>query len=205
MTRRLLNLLTVLSLLLCVGVLVAWVLAQRVGGYLEYMHVDLPAMRDRQAMLWFGKRSVALHGAATQWLGGYRAVLDAYVTIGRTGFDWQTLAPLNIPATTSGGTTWDTIGLGLRRSVQAGPQLRRPSFTLVLPYWLLGGLSALLPAARARAALRRRRRSRPGLCPVCGYDLRATPGRCPECGAVPSVIPPAAAHRPPSLQSDERR
>ena len=38
------------------------------------------------------------------------------------------------------------------------------------------------PARRLQAKLLRRERMRGGLCPTCGYDLRATPGRCPECG-----------------------
>ena len=36
-----------------------------------------------------------------------------------------------------------------------------------------------------RRARRAGHRSRLGLCPQCGYDLRATPGRCPECGEEP--------------------
>jgi hypothetical protein len=50
------------------------------------------------------------------------------------------------------------------------------------PHWFLALLFAILPAIQLRAILRSRRQNRQGLCPRCGYDLRATLERCPECG-----------------------
>jgi hypothetical protein len=54
--------------------------------------------------------------------------------------------------------------------------------TRSMPHWLVVVI-AFCCALLFRAAARRPRRSTAhGLCPSCGYDLRATPGRCPECG-----------------------
>ena len=55
--------------------------------------------------------------------------------------------------------------------------------TLSVPYWFLVALTMLAPLAWLMRWRRRRHRRRTGLCPVCGYDLRASPDRCPECGA----------------------
>jgi hypothetical protein len=55
---------------------------------------------------------------------------------------------------------------------------------LFIPAWLMLVLTAILPTLWL---LRRRRQPNPaGLCPACGYDLRATPERCPECGRASS-------------------
>ena len=52
-----------------------------------------------------------------------------------------------------------------------------------VPYWALAVVTAIpLACPCGRALRRRRRRGRPGFCPDCGYDLRATSERCPECG-----------------------
>jgi hypothetical protein len=73
-----------------------------------------------------------------------------------------------------------------------------------LPLGLLAP-AAFSPAAvwlfrRVGARARRNRRAAAGLCPACGYDLRAGHDRCPECGAPPGGTTttrlPAARTRP---------
>ena len=71
-----------------------------------------------------------------------------------------------------------------------------PPYRLIaVPYWALLALAAAPIVKRLLSAARRRSRLRRGLCPGCGYDLRATPSGCPECGwsASPAVTTSAAA------------
>jgi hypothetical protein len=69
---------------------------------------------------------------------------------------------------------------GVGHLVQSGYRFFHTS--LLIPFWLILALLAPLPTIWLVSRLRRRRRLADNLCPVCGYDLRATPGRCPECG-----------------------
>jgi hypothetical protein len=56
---------------------------------------------------------------------------------------------------------------------------------LLIPFWPLVTLLAILPAAYAIGRARHCLRIRSGGCPTCGYSLTGnTSGTCPECGTV---------------------
>ena len=76
----------------------------------------------------------------------------------------------------------ETVRLG-----NASPPPRRSNWPYLAAVYL-----AMLPTWIVTAIVtwrewRKKRRSQAGLCPDCGYDLRASPERCPECGAAPAV------------------
>lgn len=78
-------------------------------------------------------------------------------------------------------TEFDFAGLAMSADLR---NVGWPSLSAKLPLWMPFALLCACPViVGVRGELRRRRRSRLGLCRRCGYDLTGNvTGRCPECG-----------------------
>ena len=176
MKRPLLNLLTALSLVVCVAACVLWVQSYWYFEQVRYGKVPIAIRLNSQS-------GICKADWTTQWPGlsyGLATQHKMLRPIDRDRGSGYFLRECSV----------QVGSFGYRRTVQ--PVGNRPpaagtptTFTIVTaPHWGLALPAAVLPALALFRWRRSRSRPRAGLCPVCGYDLRATPGRCPECGTL---------------------
>jgi hypothetical protein len=167
LARRLFTLCSAASLLLCVAACALWVRSYRVAELLTHRatHGGATGFTERSLMLARGTAELGQFSS-----GG---TLPARAALGFTRERFAA-SSVRLPR----DTLAQRVGFGFRRLGTRG-------WSLSVPGWGVAGLALLPPALwlhRRRIERRRRARSSVGLCPACGYDLRASPRRCPECG-----------------------
>jgi hypothetical protein len=169
--RRLLNLVAVLSLLLCVSSVALWVRSYRHEDALFIYYDPL-----------FGERDGVLVSSARGRLYGQYSMDGTTVLQPRWRVDHSsaTAIPWLTNLTLKQQFLGFAAGRGNPKQTFYDSWVR---FAIIVPHWALAFLFAVLPVASGWGRLRTRRRRTAGMCSVCGYDLRATPERCPECGA----------------------
>jgi hypothetical protein len=202
--RVLLNLLTVLSLALCLGAGAAWARSRVYCDSVRFKRAD--ATRSFYRRLDIGltvNQGVAALSYSRQLHESDDPIVLAQLQrpepagmppgtywrhASRPAADW--LAPPR------GDTVWERMEFRARATRWHLDKNRTVVWTrgdpravdtddvayFTAPLWFPFAAGAALPALRLVRFLRRRGRRRAGACLICGYDLRATPGRCPECG-----------------------
>ena len=183
MKRHVLNVLTALSLLLCVAVVALWVRSywrfDTVGKSALSMETLTGAARvfgSVRGRLWMTRT----HGALEHEDAAYEH--EANVRRRREGVDpsaWQySHGPADRLKLAPGADAFHWI----RKQTATRSGGASYELSVRVPHAFLTALAAVAPAAWLLNWRRARMRGRHGLCPRCGYDLRATPDKCPECG-----------------------
>ncbi len=161
MKRRLFNILSAMSLLLCVALMVLWVRS--------YWVCDAVDCR----IVWGGKTLIRV-------IPNYGRIWVYYDTSedspSRLSLQYRTEEALPIPMLSFANRC------GFSYLYAGASPNGRSNWRAFVPYWLPTLASAVLPTAWLIDARRRKHRLKHGLCLTCGYDLRASKDRCPECG-----------------------
>ena len=183
MTRGLLNFLTALSLLLCLGVCALWVRGNFTGDEWLWIRAE---NRGASHFVWYfalasGHGGVALSCDAEVYDLSSVSAPERAQPVGRWRWRRHLTGPPAYPSPAFFSSAAPPSGFFARWSTSPDTVRRE----VIVPCWTVA-LPASIPSMiwlmrRRRNSIRRRRQDR-GLCSRCGYDLRATPGRCPECG-----------------------
>jgi hypothetical protein len=171
--RIILNALTVLSLLLCVGMGTLWVHTHQVARKLQYARRYAIVSRGH-LHLYDNPNHPGLWHPEARETGGY-------IDEGRR-LTWEPV-PMNwLDYRPNPRVRWSRYGIEHWEGSDHAGVYR----VWIVPMWFIVLGAGLLPFVRIVAyAVVRRNRAHLGMgcCPTCGYDLRATPDRCPECGS----------------------
>ena len=170
--RHCLTIGSVLSVLLCAGILALWARSYWASDHLITVS-PLPGVTITSA---WGVMTVSWYDTESP--------ITKYYTSRAGQRSWVWISNVNSPDT---GPPRRLRELLLDFQINRGEGIVNPYVRC--PHWALA-LAAALPAPLLVSRWRQRRRARVGLCPACGYDLRASPERCPECGTV-AVSQPA--------------
>jgi len=174
MIRRVLILCSVLSLLLCAATAALWV---RTASFAE---------------MWSAGSGASAFATAYSHRGGIMLGVDTFGNSPRMARSAVRRWQLQRYQASEEGRRMRELGY-VPPPVWFSSQFRargalRPEFHVgvSLPHWFMILLLAGMSLACWRVS--RRRPVPNGLCPSCGYDLRATPNRCPECGHIPGPV-----------------
>ena len=192
--HRLLNIVTAVSLLLCVAASVAWVRSYSTGDVLTVVRVstsgDLTFRRHDQLHVGRGVAvfSHLLYSGRGQ---AYRAYAEKVARPpgrgGESTFHQFDRPDMRIYQGPTDGLSFYGFHFARSNYPRADGTICLAGRYAAIPLWSPIVLTAALPAMRLLGIGRARRRVRTGHCAACGYDLRASSGRCPECG---TSIPP---------------
>lgn len=162
--RRLFTIASAISLLLCLATLVLWTRSYSSEDALKFRRWQVSSLRGAIAFCWGDGLNVE-PAFETKAVTSFRGIIGQLIDLSDIGYmkDHSFIYGCGFAVATFNRNTVYHI--------------------FACPLWIPAILFAIAPTYWFFAPHRRRvKRAKLGLCPTCGYDLRATPDRCPECG-----------------------